>query len=295
MMEKKAAENTGIRKRNQLKSVWFRYKRNNLAMFGLILLVMMLLIAIFAGIIVDYDLDVVEQNMSDRLLPMSSEHFFGTDQYGRDIFARIIYGARISLFVSLATICISTVVGSIIGSVAGFYGGKVDNILMRIMDIFLAIPQTLMAISVVAALGSGIVNLLIAMSIATVPEFSRVVRSAIMSIKEQEFVEAARAHGAKDWRIILKYIIPNAIGPIIVQATLDMSTTILTIAALSFIGLGIQSPTPEWGAMLSEGKEQMRYFPHLVVTPGISIVLAVMALNLIGDGLRDALDPRLKN
>lgn len=284
-----------IKKRSQFVSVWHRYKKNKLAMFGLILLAIMLLIAIFADFLVDYQSDVVEQHMSERLQGISSEHWLGTDQYGRDIFSRIIYGTRISLFIGLASVCISVTAGTIIGAIAGYYGGKVDNILMRIMDMFLAIPQMLMAIAIVAALGSGITNLLIALSISATPGFSRIVRSSIMSIKEQDFVEAAVAYGATDRHIILKHIIPNAIGPIIVQATLDIATAILTIASLSFIGLGIQSPTPEWGTILSEGKAQMREFPHLIVSPGIAIILAVMALNLIGDGLRDALDPRMKN
>ncbi len=284
-----------IKKRSQLVSVWYRYKKNKLAMFGLVLLMIMLLVAIFADVLVDYQEDVVQQNMEERLQGISSEHWLGTDQYGRDIFSRIIYGTRISLFIGLASVCISVTAGTVIGAVAGYYGGKIDNVLMRIMDMFLAIPQMLMAIAIVAALGSGITNLLIALSISATPGFSRIVRSSIMSIKDQEFVEAAVAYGANDRHIILKHIIPNAIGPIIVQATLDIATAILTIASLSFIGLGIQSPTPEWGTILSEGKAQMRDYPHLIVSPGIAIIFAVMALNLIGDGLRDALDPRMKN
>jgi len=183
----------------------------------------------------------------------------------------------------------------VIGSTAGFYGGRIDNVIMRFMDVLLAIPQTLMAISVVAALGPGIRNLLIAMIVSSIPRFSRIVRSSILSISGQEFVEAAKACGTSDFRIVARHIIPNAIGPIVVQATLNMAATIIAIAGLSFIGLGIEPPNPEWGSMLSEGKAQMRYYPHLVVIPGIAIVLAVMGLNLIGDGLRDSLDPRLKN
>lgn len=284
-----------IKKRSQLASIWFRYKKNKLAMSGLILLILMLLIALFAGFIADYEKDAVAQNMKDRLMSPSGGHIFGTDQYGRDMFARIIYGARISLFVGIVTISFALTGGSIIGATAGYYGGKIDNVLMRIMDVFLAIPSILLAISVVAALGPGLFNLLIAMSIAQIPRFARIVRSAILSIKGQEFIEAAKACGTKDSRIIAKYIIPNAIGPIVVQATLTMATAILTIASLSFVGLGIQPPTPEWGSMLSDGKSQMRYYPHLVITPGIAIMLSVLSLNLIGDGLRDALDPRLKN
>ena len=211
------------------------------------------------------------------------------------MFARIVFGARTSLFVGLLTILIALTFGSIIGAVAGYYGGRVDNIIMRIVDVLMAIPSMLLAISVVAALGTGLVNIVIAMSVSQIPRFARIVRSSILSIKGQEFIEAAKACGTSDARIIFKHIIPNAIGPIIVQATLAMGTMILTVSSLSFVGLGIQPPTPEWGSMLAEGKEQMRYFPHLVTIPGFAIIVAVLSLNLMGDGLRDALDPRLKN
>ncbi|MBV1758206.1 MAG: ABC transporter permease [Dethiosulfatibacter sp.] len=284
-----------IKKRSQFKSIFFRFKKNKLAMFGLVILIMMVLIAIFADFIADYEADAISQNMKIRLQTPNREHIFGTDHYGRDLFARIVFGTRISLFVGVVSITVSLAIGVVIGSVAGYYGGRIDNIIMRLMDVLLAIPQTLMAISIVAALGPGIINLLIAMSLSSIPRFSRIVRSSILSISGQEFIEAARACGTSDTRIIAKHIIPNAIGPIIVQATLNMASTIIAIAGLSFIGLGIEPPIPEWGSMLSEGKAQMRYYPHLVIIPGIAIVFAVMGLNLIGDGLRDSLDPRLRN
>ena len=264
-------------------------------MFGLILMTFMVLVAIFADFIADYETMAIAQNMSIRFQEPGGEHIFGTDNYGRDVFARVIFGARISLFVGLATIAVSLTIGLVIGACAAYFGGAVDNILMRVMDVFLAIPQTLMALSIVAALGGGIGNLLIALSISSVPRFSRVVRSAILPVKGQEFVEAARACGTGNVRIIYKHIIPNAIGPIIVQATLNMANTILTIASLSFIGLGVKAPTPEWGFMLAEAREHMRYYPYLLIFPGMAIVISVLGLNLIGDGLRDALDPRLKN
>ena len=183
----------------------------------------------------------------------------------------------------------------LIGAVAAYYGGRVDNALMRIMDVFLAIPQTLMAICIVAALGTGTIKMLIALSIAQVPQFARVVRSAILTVKGQEFIEAAKACGTSDARIIARHIIPNAVGPIIVQATLNVAHTIISITMLSFLGIGVQPPTPEWGSMMSDAKSQMRYYPYLVYIPGIFIGLTSLSLNLIGDGLRDALDPRLKN
>lgn len=295
MTEKNIVSKSKIKKRSQLKSIWFRYKKNKLAMLGLLLLVLLLIISVCAPLLANYQEDAISQNMKDRLLHPNKEHLFGTDQYGRDLFARVIFGARVSLSISILTITISLTIGVIIGSVAGYFGGKTDNILMRIMDVFLAIPQMLMAISIVAALGPGTGNLIAAMSISSVPRFARIVRSSILTIKDQEFVEAAKACGTKNSRIIAKHIIPNAIGPIIVQATLNIAETIISISGLSFLGLGIKAPTPEWGSMLAEGKEKMRYYPYLVVIPGMAIVFAVMALNLMGDGLRDALDPRLKN
>ncbi len=283
-----------VKKRSQLKALWFQYKKNKLAMFGLILMGLMLLTALCAGIFLDYDTQVIGQSIRQRLQWPSAAHWFGTDQYGRDLFARVIWGSRISLFVGFFTVGIAMSVGSLIGAFAGYYGGRVDNILMRIMDVFLAMPGTIMAVAIVGALGPGIINVLMAMSICRIPQFARIVRSAIISIRSQEFVEAARCCGSRDLRIIFRHILPNAVGPIVVQATIGMATTILGVAGLSFIGLGIEAPLPEWGSMLSEAKSQMMYQPYLMFFPGIAIVLAVLALNLIGDGLRDALDPRMK-
>lgn len=284
-----------VKKRSQLKSIWFRFKKNKLAMFGLILFLALVLMAAGAGFFMDYDVDVIGQHMKERLQFPSSAHWFGTDQYGRDVFARIVWGSRISLFVGLFTVGIAMTIGGLIGALSGFYGGKVDMVLMRIMDVFLALPGTILAVAIVGALGPGIFNVLLAMSICRIPQFARIVRSSVMSIRGQEFVEAAKACGTKDVRIIMRHIMPNAIGPLVVQATLNMATTILGVAGLSFIGLGIEAPIPEWGSMLSEARDQMRYYPYLMIIPGISIMLAVLSLNLIGDGLRDALDPRMKN
>ncbi len=284
-----------IKKRSQLKSIWFQYKKNKLAVFGLVLFLMLLAVALGSGLFFDYENDVIEQRMKERLQPPSVNHWFGTDQYGRDMFARVVWGTRISLFVGLFTVAIALTCGSIIGALSGYYGGRMDNVLMRIMDVFLAMPGTILAVAIVGALGPGLVNVLLAMSVARIPQFARIVRSSIISIRGQEFIEAARACGTKDRRIILRHILPNAIGPIVVQVTLHMATTILGVAGLSFIGLGIEPPIPEWGSMLAEAKEQMRYNPYLMLFPGLAIMLAVLALNLIGDGLRDALDPRMKN
>lgn len=284
-----------VKKRSQLKTIWFQFRKNKLAMFGLVLFLALVIVALSSGLFLNYDTDVIGQHIKERFQTPNAEHWFGTDQYGRDLFARVVWGTRISLFVGMFTVGIALTVGSLVGALSGFYGGQVDNVLMRIMDVFLAMPGTILAVAIVGALGPGIVNVLLAMSICRIPQFARIVRSSIISIRGQEFVEAAKACGTKDSRIILRHILPNAVGPIVVQATLHMATTILGVAGLSFIGLGIQAPIPEWGSMLSEAKEQMRYFPYLMMFPGIAIMIAVLALNLIGDGLRDALDPRMKN
>lgn len=282
------------KKRSQFKSIWFRFKKNKLAMIGLIILFFLILVAVAAPIISDYD-DAIKQNIRNRLQPPNKENIFGTDQYGRDIFARIVFGARVSLFAGIVGISTSSIIGAIIGSVAGYYGGRVDNILMRLMDILMALPSMLLAISIVAALGAGLTNLIIALSISYIAQFSRIIRSSVLSIKNQEFVEAAVACGTRDGRIIFKHIIPNAIGPLLVQSTLSIASAIILISSLSFLGLGIKPPMPEWGSMLADARSQMRSYPYLVIIPGLAIILSVMGLNLIGDGLRDALDPRLKD
>ncbi|QVL36617.1 ABC transporter permease [Aminirod propionatiphilus] len=283
------------RKKSQIRTVWLRLKKNRMAMFGFVLFSAMMALVLSADLYMDYEEEAIAQNLSIRFQAPSKDHLLGTDQYGRDLLARVIYGGRISLFVGLATICISLTAGSLIGATAAYYGGKTDDILMRIMDVFLAIPNTLMAITLVAALGTSLVNLILAMGLSQIPRMSRIVRSSVLSIIGQEYIEAARACGTGDGRIIFRHILPNAMGPILVQVTQTVARSVITIASLSFIGLGISEPTPEWGSMLSEAKSQLRYHPYLAVAPGVAIVMAVMSLTLLGDGLRDALDPRLKN
>lgn len=282
-------------KRSLAKEIWRRLKKNKAAMMGLIIISILVLVAIFADLIADYDTLAISQNVTERLQKPSSKHWFGTDGYGRDVFARIIHGTRVSMILGIGAVIISLMAGTIIGALAGFYGGKVDNVIMRIMDTIQSIPPILLALAIVASLGPGIRNLFIAITVTSTPGFARVIRSVILPIIGQEFIEAARAYGAKDRRIIFKYIIPNAIGPILVQATMAVSGMIIATASLSFIGMGIQPPRPEWGAMLSEAREYIRSETYLVVFPGLAIVLAALSLNLLGDGLRDALDPRLKN
>ncbi|MDF2675032.1 MAG: peptide transporter permease [Clostridiales bacterium] len=281
------------KKSSQLIEIWKRLKKNKLALVGLSIIIILVLVAIFADFIAPYP--YAKQNLQATFQFPSSKHFFGTDEFGRDIFSRIIYGSRISFEVGFIAVSIAVVVGGILGAMAGYYGGKLDNLIMRSMDMLLAIPQILLAISIVAALGPGLANLMIAVGISSIPGYSRIVRASVLSIKDQEFVEAARAAGSSNTRIIFKHIIPNVLAPIIVQATLGVALAILTAAGLSFIGLGIQPPTPEWGSMLSGGRGYIRDYWYMTMFPGLAIVVTIFALNVLGDGLRDALDPRLKN
>ncbi len=272
---------------------WRRLLKNKAAVAGLIIFALLILVAIFADAIVSYDL-VTKMVPAERLQWPSSRHWFGTDELGRDIFARVVHGSRISLLVGACAVTCSTLGGVLLGSVAGFYGGAADSVIMRFLDVILSIPSVMFAITIVAALGPSMVNMTIALSISGIPSMGRVIRASILSIKSQEYVEAARAIGAKDRVIIFSHILPNCIAPIIVQATMKMASTILAIASMSFLGMGAQPPTPEWGSMLSNGQTYIRDFSYITFFPGMAIVFTVLSLNLLGDGLRDALDPRLK-
>lgn len=282
------------KKRSMALEIWRRLKKNKMAMLGLTILVMLALTAIFADVIADYDTKVIAQDIPNRLQGPSMEHWCGTDEFGRDIFARLVHGSRVSLVVGLISVSISLFIGGVLGAIAGYYGGRVDNVIMRIMDIFLAVPSILLAMTIVAALGTSLVNVMLAIGVSGVPGYARIVRASVMSIKDQEFVEASRAIGAKSPTTIFREILPNCLAPIIVQATLSVAGAILSTASLSFIGLGVQPPSPEWGAMLSGGRNYLRDALHLTLFPGLAIVITILALNLLGDGLRDALDPRLK-
>ncbi|MBR8701728.1 Glutathione transport system permease protein GsiD [Fusobacterium sp. DD29] len=282
------------KKRSQWVEVWRQLKKNKMALLGLGILIILILAAIFANQLADYDTVVIKQNLVERLQAPSSKHWLGTDEFGRDIFARIVHGARVSLTVGIVAVSISIVVGGILGAVAGYYGGMLDNVIMRAMDIFLAVPSILLAIAIVSALGPSLANLMIAISISSVPRYARIVRASVLSIRDQEFIEAARAIGASNTRIIFRHIIPNSLAPVIVQGTLGVASAILSTAGLSFIGLGIQPPAPEWGSMLSGGRQYLRYAWWVTTFPGVAIMITILSLNLLGDGLRDALDPRLK-
>ena len=281
-----------LRKRSQWKDIWRRLRRNKLAMFGMILVLILIVAAVFAGQLAPYD--PAQQDLVHKLEMPSSAHLLGTDDYGRDILSRIIYGGRISLLVAILAIAFSLVVGGILGVSAGYFGGTYDGVVMRIMDVMMAIPGFLLAVCVSSALGTGVQNTAIAVGIGCVPGYARLMRALVLSIRDQEYVEAARITGSSDWRIMLKHIVPNILSPIIVESTLRVGACILMISSLSFIGLGVQPPDAEWGSMLSSGRQYIRTFWPIVTFPGLAIMVTLFGFNLFGDGLRDALDPRLK-
>ena len=288
-------KNAAVKRNSPAREIWRRFKKNKAAMLGLGIFSVMVLLAVFADVICDYDTQVIAQDVANRLKAPSPDHWFGTDAYGRDIFARVVHGARISIIIGLAATVGSVCISGILGSIAGYYGGRIDNAIMRVLDTFLAIPGELLAMAIVASLGPSMTNLLIAVTIARIPPFTRVIRSSILTVIDQDYIESAIASGARDSYIIVKHILPNAMGPIIIQATMGVGRVILTAAGMSFIGMGVQPPLPEWGSMLAEGRDFMRYSPYITLFPGLAIILTSLALNLLGDGLRDALDPKLKN
>lgn len=285
--------NTQRKSYSQWGLILLRFKKNKLAVASIFILAIIAVIILTAPLYMDYEKAIL-QNMSIRFQPPSLEHPFGTDLYGRDLLARVIYGGRISLFAGIAIIVLSFIFGVLIGSVAGFFGGTVDQILMRFVDIFMAVPTIFLAMAIVTALGEGIVNIIIAFVICNIPSYSRIVRSSTMTLRNMEYVEAAKCYGASNLHIILKHIIPNGIGPVIVTATISLGTAILCISSLGFLGLGISAPTPEWGTLLADNRAYIRYYPYLGILPGVAIILTVMCVNFIGDGLRDALDPKMK-
>ena len=283
-----------IKKKSQFVEVWKRLCRNKTAVLGLVIVALLTLMAILSPILIDYETQVIKTNYSEALQAPSADHWFGTDEMGRDILLRVMYGSTVSLSIGVVTVAVSLTVGLILGAAAGYFGGKTDMIIMRIMDIFLAIPGTLLAICIVASLGNSIPNLVIAQAVSSIPTFSRVVRGAVITARDADYVEAARAIGAKDATIIFHEVLPNSLAPIIVQTTLQVASVILSIAGLSFIGLGIPAPRPEWGAMLSGARAYIRDYSYMCLFPGLAIMITILSLNLQGDGLRDALDPRLR-
>lgn len=282
------------KKKSLGKENWDRFRKNPGAMIGLAVVIILILIAVFADVIVDYDTDVIGQNIPNKFQKPNSKNWLGTDELGRDILARLIYGSRFSLAVGFVAVIIALIAGVTLGSIAGYYGGVVEEVIMRGTDIFSAIPNMLMAIVVVSALGPNTFNLMIAVGVASIPQFVRITRASVLTVKNQEYIEASRAMGLSDAKIIASHIIPNCMSPIIVQTTLRVASAIISASALSFLGLGVPAPAPEWGSMLSSGRKFMRKHGYLTVFPGLAIMITVLSLNLLGDGLRDVLDPKLK-
>lgn len=285
-------EMNNVRRRSQFQETWKRLRRNKLAIIGMIIVLLLILMAVFADVIAPYD--YMDQDPTARLEFPSKEHLLGTDNYGRDLLTRIIYGGQISLLVAIMAVGIALVIGGFLGATAGYFGGWYEVIIMRLMDILMAIPGILMAVSISAALGNGIFNTALAISVGGIPSYARIVRATVMSIRGQEYVEAARALGCRNMRIIFRQILPNTLSPIIVDTTLRLGMNILQISSLSFIGLGVQPPIPEWGSIMANGRTYIRDFYPLVTFPGVAIMLTLFGFNLFGDGLRDALDPKLK-
>lgn len=282
------------KRQSQIGEIWHRLRKNKTAVLGMFIMIAIILMAIFADFLYDYETEVISPHYEIARQAPSKEHPFGTDEMGRDMLARVVHGSRYSLAIGFSTVFFALIAGSIFGSIAGFFGGRTDNIIMRAMDILLAIPGLLLSITIVAALGSEIKYLVLALSISATPRLARVVRGAVLTVRDNEFIEAARAIGCTDGRIIISHVLPNALAPVIVQTTLQVASAILTIAGLSFIGLGVKPPAPEWGSLLSTGRMYIRDEPHMTFFPGLAIMITILALNLLGDGLRDALDPRLK-
>ena len=282
------------KKQSFVKELWRRLRRNKSAVVALCVIITFILIALTTPVWCPFS-KVIAQNIDSRLQFPGRDSWFGTDIYGRDLFSRMMYGARISMFIGFVVAFFQFTIGGTLGAVAAYVGGYVENIIMRSMDVLTTIPHTLLVLAIVAALGPSMTNLLLAITIACIPGMTRIMRAMMLTVVEMEYVEAARACGTRTPRIIIRHVLPNGIGPIIVQTTGTISGTILIAAGLSYIGLGVQPPTPEWGYMLSEGREYMLTHPYLMIFPGCAIVIAALSFELLGDGLRDALDPRLKD
>lgn len=294
MNKEKSIASSSRRKKQNSNSVqvFRRFMKNKAAVVASVIMIVFVLAAIFADYITLHD--VSSTDLTNLLQPPSKTYWLGTDHLGRDLYSRIVYGGRISLAVGFIAVGIGAIFGCSIGAVSAYRGGKFDLYIMRVLDVFQSIPSMLLAIAISATLGSGISNCMIAVGITNIPRFARVTRASVMTIKESEYIEAARALGEKSWKIILKHLLPNSLAPIIVQASISIGTGILACSSLSFLGLGVSPPTPEWGSILSEARNYMYDSVLFVLFPGLAIVISIVCMNLIGDGLRDALDPRLK-
>lgn len=292
-MKQKKIEGMEARE-SRLHEVWRQFRSNKGAMIGLCVLLAIILIAACSDLIWDYETDVIGMNVAERLQWPSLKHPFGTDNYGRDMLARVGYGAKYSLIIGLSAVVISLLVGLPIGASAGYIGGRYDAVVMRILDGFGIIPSILLTITLVSVLGTSMVNLTLALSISSIPVLARITRASVMTVRFNEYIESARAIGGSNLYIIFKHVLPNCFSPILVQCTLRVGSTIVSASGLSYIGLGVALPTPEWGALLNASKAYIIDSPYLCFFPGLAIMITVMAINLIGDGFRDALDPKLK-
>lgn len=289
----KAAVTVKNKKESASVAMLRRLQKNKAAMLGLLIFVLLALSALFAPVLAPYDYAALD--IRNAFQGPSAAHWFGTDELGRDIFTRILYGGRYSLTIGIISVSFALVVGVVVGTIAGYFGGMVDNLIMRFLDIFQSIPGLILTIAISAALGSGFDKTILALSISRIPAFARVLRASIMRVRDQEYLEAAESIRCSKFRIITRYVLPNSWAPLIVEATMGVANTVLTAASLSYIGLGVQPPTPEWGAMLSGAKGYIRDYSYMLTFPGLFIALTVLCLNMLGDGLRDALDPKLKN
>jgi len=291
-MKKEKNKRQVTRSESYFASVWLEFRKNKAAVIGMTILLAIIFVAIFADKLAPYD--PYEQVYAEALKGPSSEHWFGTDEFGRDIFTRVLYGARVSLLVGVVSVAIACVFGCLLGASSGYFGGIYDAAVMRCMDVLLAIPSLLLNLSIVAALGKSVFNMMLAVGISNIPRYCRIMRASVLQIKNTEYVDAARVTGASHLYIILRHIIPNCLAPIIVQATLSVGSAIIACAGLSFLGVGIPAPIAEWGAMLSNGKDFLRHYAYITIFPGLAIMITVLSLNLMGDGLRDAFDPKLR-
>lgn len=273
------------------REAWKRLRKNKIAVAGMVIIIIMLLVAIFANVLAPYD---YRSTVGTPLQSSSLAHPFGTDVIGRDVLSRCIYGARYSLPIGILCVCIGLLLGGTLGLLAAYFGGKTDNVIMRFIDILQSIPSTMLCISLVAILGNGMVQLVIAIAAGAIQGLTKSIRAAIFMVRNNDYVDSSRSIGVSNLMIMIRHLLPNAVGMIVINAIGNISGSILTVSTLSYIGVGLVSPTPEWGAILSEGKQYMTVAPHLVLFPGLMIALTVVAFNLFGNGLRDALDPRLK-
>lgn len=281
------------KKQSQFKEFWRIFRSNKIAMLGLIIVVILFILAFSAEQLIPYS-QATKQNVRAKLTPPNAEYLLGTDSLGRDVAARVLHGAKVSLTMGFLPTLISLFFGMLLGSLAAYFGGWVENLIMRICDVFSCIPGLLLSLTFVAVLGPGLRNMLIAITISSIPGRTRFVRAIILNIVEMEYIEAGRACGSSSLAIIRKHVLPNAMGPLILNAASSIAGMIMTGAGLSFLGLGIQPPDPEWGYMLAEAREYIRQSPYLMFAPGIAILISILSFNLVGDGLRDALDPKLR-